>query len=384
MMASITAGWLVKHRREVARGIVAIALAVVLVVPTVAARAGTAEGNQPVSRTAKLTDEPPLANPSLNLDTQRMLGPLPGVPIPTQGRSLNDSLSVSPDYGSEKPWQQFYRAGDALRPDKQTVVATVQGHDIYLSEIADALASLPEELRAQPFQYLYPKLLEAAIDKRALIIKAQEAHLDNDVGVRRRMAAAADSALAKELLDQAIAQKITEAAISARYRERYANRTAAEEAHIRVVVLDTEATAREALSALAAGADFATLARQKSVDPSGPTGGDLGYMRREQLRPDQAAIVFSLPAGTVATTPLRDQHGWTIFKVEDRRSVPLPTLQQTRFAIRKELIQEVARDEIDRARRDVIIRAYNIDGTALTPLSQDDLDQGVRVESRER
>jgi peptidyl-prolyl cis-trans isomerase C len=339
------------------------------------------EAARPSAQAAGPPNDP--APAATGFDDRRILGPVPDVAKPAQARQSGNAASVAPDYG-ERPKTEAYSAGDALRPDQHTIVATVQGHDIYLSEVADAFANLPEELRAQPYYYLYPRLLEAAIDRRALIIKAQEARLDAEADVQRRMAAAADGVLAKELLDRTVARAVTEAAIRARYDARYPGAGKGEEARVRVIVLRSEAASRAVVSALAAGADFATLAKQNSVDASGAAGGDLGYLRRDQLSPDQATIAFSLAPGAVATRAEPGQHAWEVIKVEDRRLAPMPTFQQARAAIRRELAQEAAQQEIKLARGGLIIRAFNVDGTVAAPLSQDDLDQGIRVESQER
>src|ERR1700688_2175417 len=47
---------------------------------------------------------------------------------------------------------------------------------------------------------------------------------------------------------------------------------------IRIIVVDSRSEAEQILGRLRAGEDFATLAREKSIDPSSANGGSLGRL----------------------------------------------------------------------------------------------------------
>ena len=94
------------------------------------------------------------------------------------------------------------------------------------------------------------------------------------------------------------------------YKEQYQQ---SEERKVREIGVDSEQEAKDALVQLLQGADFATLATQRSRTETAGKGGDLGFIKRGQRGPDFAAfeeVAFSraLNAGQVSN----------IFKVKNR------------------------------------------------------------------
>jgi len=103
------------------------------------------------------------------------------------------------------------------------------------------------------------------------------------------------------------------------------------------ILVSAEADARRIAQRLAAGEDFAALARELSLDPSAPAGGDQGEIAIDDL-PAFAQAVTRLSPGEVSD-PIRASDGWHLFRLDDR----LPARRRT-FA-------EVAPEITDRLRR---------------------------------
>ena len=91
-----------------------------------------------------------------------------------------------------------------------------------------------------------------------------------------------------------------------------------EEVHARHILVPTEDEAKAILADLKKGADFATLAKEKSKDPGAADGGDLGYFTKDQMVPEFSAVAFKLDKGQLSD-PVKTQFGWHIIKVEDKR-----------------------------------------------------------------
>lgn len=281
---------------------------------------------------------------------------------------------AGPDGDNPLSRQQFYRPADALHDAKDPLVATVEGRNVYLSSVGDAYKELPEAQQKQPFDLLYPALLDGLINQSALVLEAQRQHLDDDPDTRRHMVKAMELALVNDLLSKAIAAKVTEQALRARYQQRYAGQTGVDEAHLSVIVVKTRDEARQVMAELAKGADFATLAKQRSIDASGVNGGDIGFVQRQQLPFPIAEATSRLAVSAVTPEPLPNNDAWDIFRLEARRTTPVPTFEQARAALRQELVQEVVRDEALKARAQMQVRAFNIDNTPFTPPEQGLLD----------
>jgi peptidyl-prolyl cis-trans isomerase C len=264
-----------------------------------------------------------------------------------------------------------------MNPDQTThgpsdpVVGSVDGHLIYLSDLGNATQALPSNLRDLPFDMLFPVLLDRMVDHESLVLMARRKGLDDNPAVKREIQAATDRILEGAYLGTTATPKVTEQAILARYNRDYANRPATEEVRARHILVSTEQEARSLIEDLKHGDDFATLAKQYSKDPDGANGGDLGFFRREQVWPSFADLAFSMQPGQVAPNPIRNEFGWHVVKVEERRLVAPPSYSDMREPIRQTLMQEAVQDAIRQARTQMTIHKFNLDGT--------EMDAGLRI-----
>jgi peptidyl-prolyl cis-trans isomerase C len=169
------------------------------------------------------------------------------------------------------------------------------------------------------------------------------------------MNTAAGRALEQALLEQLQGQQVTEQALVTSYNEIYGGKTTVDEVQVRVMLLGTEADAVKAQARLQAGEDFATVAREMSRDSSAPRGGDLGFLRREQMQPDIAAAAFSLKPQETTPRPVR--------KVEQRISAPRPSFDSVRDELSRLLTQQMIRRAAVAARAEVSVRQFNLDGS---------------------
>ncbi len=87
-----------------------------------------------------------------------------------------------------------------------------------------------------------------------------------------------------------------------------------------------------ALKARAEQGDFAEVARRHSVCASAPGGGDLGYLRREEVDAAFADAAFSQAVGEVGD-PVRTPYGYHLIKVTAHEIPAPPTLDEARSRI---------------------------------------------------
>lgn len=112
--------------------------------------------------------------------------------------------------------------------------------------------------------------------------------------------------------------------------------TAAEQAHARHILVETEEEAQAVIERLEAGEEFAELAAELSTDPgSAADGGDLGFVPRGRFVDSVDEAVFTLPIGEVSE-PIQSQFGWHLVEVlerEVRDLSPQDYLQIQRLAL---------------------------------------------------
>jgi parvulin-like peptidyl-prolyl isomerase len=115
-----------------------------------------------------------------------------------------------------------------------------------------------------------------------------------------------------------------------------------EQVHARHILVATEDQARDVLTQLQNGADFATLAQQVSTDPgSKDKGGDLGWFGRGVMDKPFEDAAFALQPGQLSDV-VQGANGFHVIQVLERdpnRAVPPDQLQTQRAKAYQDWIQ---------------------------------------------
>ena len=93
-------------------------------------------------------------------------------------------------------------AGLAIQPvlaqeEPKIPVATVNGEEIFLDEVVALTDRLPAEMRKQPLDTYFDRLVDDIIDSRLAAAAGNEAGLTEDPDILRRMSIAAQRVLAE-------------------------------------------------------------------------------------------------------------------------------------------------------------------------------------------
>jgi peptidyl-prolyl cis-trans isomerase C len=243
------------------------------------------------------------------------------------------------------------------------VVGKVDGQEIHLSDLTDAVKNLPEQYRSMPAPVLYPLMLDQLIDRKALASLARHQGLDKDPAVRREVARAEEAALQNAMLTRDIAPLVTDAAIRGRYEKDLKDKPGEEEIHAAHVLVPTEDEAKAVVAELDKGGDFAALAKAHSKDPGSANGGDLGWFKRDDMVAEFATAAFALKPGEYTKSPVKTRFGWHVIKLLDRRQAAPPTFEQAHDELRQAMIQENLTRILADARKTVTVERFNVNGS---------------------
>jgi peptidyl-prolyl cis-trans isomerase C len=241
----------------------------------------------------------------------------------------------------------------ALTPD--TVIATVNGENITVGQIALANAALGDKYKSYPPDVLYKALRNQLVQQALLEQSMKEIPQQLDILIaneRRRMIA---SAAVNKIADAAV----TDEAVKAAYAKDYAGAPPTKEYHASHILLKTEDDANAALKRAKAGEDFAALARELSTGPSGPNGGDLGWFSPDHMVKPFADAVVAMKAGDIAG-PVQTQFGWHVIKLDEVRDKPVPALADVRADIVKKLRQDAAQAAVKKMQDEA--KVVEVDG----------------------
>jgi peptidyl-prolyl cis-trans isomerase C len=243
------------------------------------------------------------------------------------------------------------------------VVARVNGTVLHRSDVELAFRSTPPQVQQNPFDKVYPQLLNSLVNAELLAQAGRKAKVDQNPVVKEQIAQAQNEIIADAYVTSLARSQVTEAKLRQAYDEYAKKAPQTEEVHARHILVKTEQEAKDIIAQLNKGADFATLAKEKTIDPPGKTdGGDLGYFTKGDMLPEIANAAFALKPGEFTQTPIHTQYGWHIVKVEDRRPGKAGTYEQVAPEIAAQMEQQVAVNKLQELRGQAKIELFGPDG----------------------
>jgi len=244
------------------------------------------------------------------------------------------------------------------------VVAVVEGEQVRRSELEAVQAQLPEQYRQLPLALIYEPLLARVIDRRLLAREAERRKLDARPEVQEALARARREILGDHLLEVTIGEALTPERLQQAYAVARAQPGfAVEEVRARHILLKTEAEAKEVIAALAGGADFAELAKKRSIDPSAQQNdGDLGFFRRDTMVEPFAEAAFALEPGQTTREPVQTRFGWHVIRVEERRSAA-PSFEEKEPELKEQVARETINALVAELRAKAKVQRFAIDGS---------------------
>lgn len=261
-----------------------------------------------------------------------------------------------------------------MAQDSDPVVARVNGVEIRQSDLAlaedEVGASMPQMAPEQKREYLITYLSDVVILAQA----ADKQKIGDRDDVKHRLAFERNKVLMETLLQDTGKAALTDDAMHKVYDEAVKQMPPEEEVHARHILVPTEEEAKEIEAELKKGADFATLAKQKSKDPGAADGGDLGYFTKDQMAPEFSDVAFKLDKGQISD-PVHTQFGWHIIKVEDKRTKPTPTFDQVRGQIENFVAHKAQAELVENLRKSATIE--RLDQPAPVPQNPATLNPSV-------
>ncbi len=253
--------------------------------------------------------------------------------------------------------------------DSDPLIARVNGIDVHQSDLAmaeDEIGSnMPSMGPAQKRDYLITYLADVILLSQA----ADQQKLGDDADVKRQLAFDRNKVLMEALLQKTGQAAQTDDALHKVYDNAIKQMKPEEEVHARHILVATEDEAKQIEAALKQGADFATLAKEKSKDPSGAAnGGDLGWFTKDQMVPEFADAAFKLDKGQISD-PVHTQFGWHIILVVDKRVKPIPTFDQVKPQLENYVAHRAQEELVENLRKTAKIKRLDQPAASAPPSS---------------
>jgi foldase protein PrsA len=235
-------------------------------------------------------------------------------------------------------------------------IVSVNGTVIRQSEVMDRLwkrfgpATLDEMvdelLLRQTVQAQGLKADEAEVDRRFNRVKDQfnnpalfENQLKRDGSSKEKLRAdIADQIRLRRLIVSTQKLSVTDEELRKAFREQRAKLASPATVHLHQIFVKTEAEAKDVTAKLKDGADFAALARARSLAPTGKYGGDYGFVPREMLPDEIGGIVFAMKDGEIRT--VASPQGYFVLKVSGAKPAKPAQYESVKEDLRDLLLEQ--------------------------------------------
>ena len=224
------------------------------------------------------------------------------------------------------------------------VVANVNGVEIKQSDLDFAASEIGPQLANVAQSDRRRMLMQFVIENELMAEAAVKAGLDSGPAFEDRLKYHRRRTLRDAYFDKSMRSGVPDDEAKKIYDAKVAGMKPEDEIHARHILVATEAEAKEVQERLKKGEDFATVAKEKSKDPSAE-GGDLGFFGRGQMLKPFEDAAFSLKEGEISN-PVQTQFGWHIIKVEDKRNKPVPEFAQVKDQVETYVVRKAQADYI--------------------------------------
>jgi len=203
------------------------------------------------------------------------------------------------------------------------------------------------------------ELREIMITREVLAQEAQRRKLDQSDQFKAQIDAMMQQLLITALFNELIVElEPTEEAKLAEYDHIKAETAKLDEKQYRVrhILVEKEADATAIIEQLNGGADFSSIAKEKSKDTgSRDKGGELDWSEPGRYVKPFADAIVAMQVGETTAKPVKSDFGYHIIEVLDVRPVPFPDYENVKEQVRKEILTRSRDDLITKLRNEAQI-----------------------------
>jgi peptidyl-prolyl cis-trans isomerase C len=272
----------------------------------------------------------------------------------------------------------------AAQEGEDPLAARVEGREIHRSDVIASAQDLPPAYIEQ-MESIYPFLRDRLVGFELIAIDGRAEGLAEDPDVQEMVRQFEDEAIRHIYLTRFLEEAITDELVQERYDAYVAAQPPVDEVRARHILVDSEDAARAIINELNNGADFATLAKERSTDRASAEehGGDLGYFVHDEMVTPFADAAFALETGTYTKDPVQTDYGWHVIMVDDHRIRAAPPLDEIREELESQIAGELIQERLDELRADANVELFDYEGEPDEPADEGALEEPAIVEPAE-
>lgn len=276
-----------------------------------------------------------------------------------------------------------------------TVVAKVGSVTITQDDVNREIKGLPDQIQKM-FQGPEgaARFVDELVKKEILYQEAKKKGLDSNPEYQKKVEDFKKLTLISLLLEKEIEDKakVTDKDVKDYYERHKAEMMTNQQVRASHILVKSEDEAKKILEQLKKGADFAKIAKEKSIDTgSAKNGGDLGFFSRGQMVPEFEKAAFAMKEGEVGG-PIKSQFGYHIIKVTGKKEGQVVEFDKVKDLLVQKVTAEKQKEAFDsyieglkksynpQVNKEVIATMWETKGKDVTPTDKTE-QQGGKTES---
>ncbi len=190
---------------------------------------------------------------------------------------------------------------------------------------------------------------EDLINREVMVQSATKNGLEKDSNVAQQIEIAKQTVLVNAFIQDYLKKNpVSEDQLKKAY-ETLKAKLGDKEYSARHILVATEGEAKDIIAQLGKKGKFETLAKKSMDTGSAENGGSLGWAVPKNFVEPFANALLNLKKGEYTKTPVQTQFGWHVIKLDDVRSLKVPTYNE----LKPQLQQRLQQTEIQKAVADL-------------------------------
>lgn len=234
------------------------------------------------------------------------------------------------------------------------IVAKVGTLEITDKDVNTRLKQLPPQYKASYASEAGRKMLvEQLVQEKLIYLQARSENYDTNALVLKQLEKAKQRLMVGQYIADVFKKiDVTEDELKTYYDKNKAMFVQKEQVKAKHILLKTQEEAVATKARILKGESFEAVAKELSIGPSAPKGGDLGWFEKKQMVPEFANSAFSLGIDEISD-PVKTQFGYHIIKVYEKKAAGTKSFADVRAEVERTLTGNKQKESMEELIRKV-------------------------------
>lgn len=234
----------------------------------------------------------------------------------------------------------------AAAKDLEKILAKVDGQAIKEKNIDQIIQMIgPQGAMMYDNEQGRKAILDELVAARLFAIKGAKQGLDQTPEFREALENFQNQSLARAAIEAFLKDTTTSEEETKKFYEANPEQfSTPEEIRVRHILLSDDITSADSIAAvqesLKKGTSFDVVAKERSICPSAPQGGDLGFFSKGQMVPEFEAVAFAMEKPGAVSEPVKTQFGWHFILLEEKKPSSVMPYEEVKPQIAQTLDNE--------------------------------------------